>query len=104
MPGIHSRETGLRLYSERQAFNSLIQGGSADIIKLAMIRLDGTMPPWMKLHLTVHDELVTSAPDDCTEEAQKILLDAMIGPGIGDMLRVPLKSDCAIVTRWSEAK
>jgi DNA polymerase I-like protein with 3'-5' exonuclease and polymerase domains len=104
VPGIHSREKGMRLYSERQAFNSLIQGSSADIIKLAMVRLSGTMPCWMKLHLTVHDELVTSAPVDKVEEGRAILLNAMTGPGIGDLLRVPLKSDCAIVERWSDAK
>lgn len=104
LPGINSRENGLRLYSERQAFNSLIQGSSADIMKSAMVRLHAGMPCWMKLHLTVHDELVTSAPDDKVEEAKDILLNAMVGPGIGDLLRVPLSSDCAIVERWSDAK
>lgn len=104
VPGIHSRDRGMRMYSERQAFNSLIQGSAADIMKFAMVRLAPSMPPWMKLHLTVHDELVTSAPVARTEEAKVILLNAMTGPGIGDMLRVPLKSDCAIVSRWSEAK
>jgi DNA polymerase I-like protein with 3'-5' exonuclease and polymerase domains len=104
LPGIHSRENGMRMYSERQAFNSLIQGSSADIMKLAMIRLHSDMPSWMKLHLTVHDELVCSAPDGFEEEGKAILLNAMTGPGIGDILRVPLKSDCAIVTRWSDAK
>ena len=104
LPGILSSDRGLRMYSERQAVNSVIQGSAADIIKLAMVRLHGTMPDWMKLHLSVHDELVTSAPNDRVEEARAILLGAMTGPGIGDLLRVPLKSDCAIVDRWSEAK
>ena len=104
LPGIHSRSKGMRMYSERQAFNSLIQGSAADIIKLAMVRLGKDMPCWMKLHLSVHDELVASAPDDLVDEARGILLNAMTGPGIGDILRVPLKSDCAIVDRWSEAK
>lgn len=104
VPGIHSRDRGMRMYSERQAFNSLIQGTSADIIKLAMIRVAGDMPSWMKLHLTVHDELVTSAPTGRCDEGKGILLNAMTGPGIGDILRVPLKSDCAIVDRWSAAK
>ncbi len=104
VPGIHSRDRGMRMYSERQAFNSLVQGSSADIMKFAMIRLAKDMPSWMKLHLTVHDELVTSAPVDRVDEAKLILLNAMTGPGIGDMLRVPLKSDCAVATRWSDAK
>jgi DNA polymerase-1 len=104
LDGINSRDRGMRMYSERQAFNSLIQGTSADIMKLAMVRLYQTMPDWMQLHLTVHDELVTSAPEGQCDDGRKILLDAMTGPGIGDLLRVPLKSDCAIVERWSAAK
>lgn len=104
LPGIHSRDNGMRMYSERQAFNSLIQGSSADIMKFAMVRLVADMPDWMQLHLTVHDELVTSAEIDRCDEGQKILLNAMTGPGIGDLLRVPLSSDCAIVDRWSDAK
>jgi DNA polymerase-1 len=104
VPGIHSRDRGMRMYSERQAFNSLIQGSAADILKFAQVRLAKDMPSWMQLHLSVHDELVTSAPVDRVDEAKFILLNAMTGPGIGDMLRVPLKSDCAVATRWSEAK
>ena len=92
------------MYSERQAFNSLIQGSSADILKFAKVRLAERMPEWMNLHLAVHDELVCSAPVDKVDDARSILLDAMTGPGIGDMLRVPLRSDVAVVQRWSEAK
>ena len=104
VPGILSSERGMRMYSERQAFNSLIQGSSADIIKLAMVRLYEAMPAWMKLHLTVHDELIISAPYDAVAEAESILSEAMTGPGIGDILRVPLKIESAIVDRWADAK
>ena len=58
----------------------------------------------MNLHLAVHDELVCSAPVEKVDEGRSILLDAMVGPGIGDMLRVPLRSDVAVVERWSSAK
>jgi DNA polymerase I-like protein with 3'-5' exonuclease and polymerase domains len=104
LPGILSSDRGMRMYSERQAFNSLIQGSAADIMKFAMVRLHASMPKWMRLHLSVHDELVCSAPTGMVDEAKAILLNAMTGPGIGDLLRVPLSSDCAIVDRWSEAK
>ena len=92
------------MYSERQAFNALIQGSAADILKFAKVRLAERMPTWMSLHLAVHDELVCSAPVDKVDEGRSILLDAMVGPGIGDMLRVPLRSDVAVVERWSSAK
>ena len=104
VPGILSSDKGLRMYSERQAFNALVQGGAADINKFAMIRLAPSMPGWMDLHLDVHDELVCSAPVDKVDDARSILLDAMTGPGIGDMLRVPLRSDVAVVDRWAHAK
>ena len=104
VPGILSSDRGMRMYSERQAFNALIQGSSADILKFAKVRLAERMPEWMNLHLAVHDELVCSAPVDKVDEGRSILLDAMVGPGIGDMLRVPLKSEVAIVDRWSDAK
>ena len=45
-------------------------GRPADIIKLAMVRLAPTMPEWMKLHLTVHDELVCSAPVDLSTRVE----------------------------------
>ena len=102
VPGILSSDKGMRLYSERQAFNSLIQGSSADILKFAKVRLAERMPEWMNLHLAVHDELVCSAPVEKVDDARSILLDAMVGPGIGDMLRVPLRSDVAVVQRWAK--
>lgn len=104
LPALWSQDFGTRGYAERQAVNSLIQGSAADIIKLAMVRLNQSLPPEMKLILSVHDELVTLTPEDRAEECAALVHEAMLGEGITGLLSVPLSSDLKIVDRWSEAK
>lgn len=104
LPGLMSADDGLRSYNERQGFNSRIQGSSADLTKLAMCRYMERKEPHWQLLLTVHDELVTTAPDGEVEAASACLIESMAGPGIQDLLTVPLTVDLAVVDRWSEAK
>lgn len=104
VPGVFSREDGLRMYSERQLFNAKIQGSSADLTKLAMVNFFREMHDGWDLHLTVHDELVISAPTDEAELARDVLVNCMAGPEMRELLRVPFEVDAKIVTRWSEAK
>lgn len=104
LPTIMSSDWGLRGYAERQAVNSLIQGSSADLIKLAMIRLNNAVPTDMRLILSVHDELVTICPTDKVEEGSAIVREAMLGDGISRLLKTPMTSDLKVVDRWSEAK
>jgi DNA polymerase-1 len=88
-----------RASSERQAFNTRIQGSAADIIKLAMIRAYERLPKESKLILTVHDELVTIAPDHLVEETKEAIREAMEGI---HLLPIPLISDINVVQRWGE--
>jgi DNA polymerase-1 len=104
LPLILSSNHGLRMGAERQAVNSLIQGSAADLIKLAMIRLNNLLPDDIRLILSVHDEIVVLAPEERAEEAVEYMKEAMLGEGIQKLLRVPLTSDVKIVDRWSEAK
>lgn len=104
LPGLNSPDEGLRAYNERQGFNACVQGSSADLTKMAMIRYDERRKPHWPLLLTVHDELVITAPDGEAEEASAVLVDSMTGPGIQELLTVPLKVDLAVVDRWSAAK
>lgn len=99
--------------AERQLFNSLIQGSLGDVIKLAMVRMhkllseDALKNPGREIHmvLSVHDELVLQCPEDRVEEGSAMLLEAMIGQEIQDLIKVPLDvGKVAIVDRWSEAK
>lgn len=106
LPEIKSQQFGFRGKAERQAVNSLIQGSAADLIKLAMIRLNTTLPDDMRLILSVHDELVTLVPDDPERIAlgEQLVHEAMLGQDIQRLVKVPLTSDLKVVQRWSEAK
>jgi DNA polymerase I-like protein with 3'-5' exonuclease and polymerase domains len=99
LPDINSRVMKFRSSSERQAFNTRIQGSAADIIKLAMIRAYERLPKEAKLILTVHDELVTIAPDSFVDQAKEAIRDAMEGI---NLLPIPLISDINVVQRWGE--
>lgn len=99
--------------AERQVVNSLVQGSLGDIIKLAMVRMhetlvkDAAKNPHNQIHmiLSVHDELVILCPEDRTEEGSAMLLDAMIGDEIQDLIKVPLDvGEIKVVDRWAEAK
>lgn len=102
--GLFSADEGIRMGAERQAFNSLIQGGAADLIKMAMIRLDETLPPEVHLTMTVHDELILASPENMAEEAAVLLKEAMTGKEIQALVKVPLMAEVKIVDRWNEAK
>ncbi len=90
--------------AERQTFNSLIQGGAADLIKYAMIRLDTMLPSEAKLVLTVHDEVVVTCPDGMADEVEGIVREAMTGQGIQRFIKVPLKVDLHTGDRWGDIK
>jgi DNA polymerase I-like protein with 3'-5' exonuclease and polymerase domains len=106
LPDINSRQDGKRMYAERQAVSSVIQGSAADLIKWAMVRADSDprMDDEIHLTLTVHDEIVMTAPEAKAELAADILREAMIGDWMQSKIKVPLSSDIKIVNRWSEAK
>lgn len=104
LPPLMSPNQGLRAYAERQAFNARVQGSSADLTKMAMVRYQRMKQPHWQLLLTVHDELVTTCPEAETEEASAVLLESMTGHGMQELLTVPLTADLAVVDRWSEAK
>jgi DNA polymerase I-like protein with 3'-5' exonuclease and polymerase domains len=104
VPGLRSRDDGIRMGAERQVFNSLIQGGLADLIKLAMVRFNRMAPEGVNLIMTIHDELVATAPAEMAEEAARIMEEAMTGPEIQAYLKVPMKIEMHICDRWDEAK
>ena len=107
IPTIFADDFGLKMRAERQAFNTVIQGGAADINKLAMIRLHpllATVDPRARMILTVHDEIVTLVPRDSAERAADAVKEAMEGVGAEVKLPVPLVADVKVVTKWADAK
>lgn len=104
IPDIESRNRAARAAAERLAVNTVMQGSAADLIKVAMIRLDERirredLP--MRMLLQVHDELVCEAPADRAEELAEIVSETM---RTAIELTVPLRVDCAIGRNWLEAK
>jgi len=101
LPELRSSEVWKRARAERQAFNTVIQGSAADLIKLAMIRAHKMIPDEASLILTVHDELVTVTPDHLAEDTAEAIRQAMEGI---KALTIPMLADVKIVQRWGEAK
>ncbi len=105
IPELTSPDIGPKSRAERQAFNTVIQGSAADLIKLAMVRAHSCFvnEPTVNVLLTVHDELVTIAPDHLADETAAAIRESMEGVKLPDML-VPLIADTHIVQKWGEAK
>ena len=81
-----------------------IQGAAADIIKIAMIRVENRLIKEKmnaRLILQVHDELIVEAPQDEAEKAAKILTEEMESAA---SLSVPLLAEAKIGRTWYEAK
>jgi DNA polymerase-1 len=75
IPDLKSGDKGLKARAERQAFNTMIQGSAADLMKLAIVRAHSCFidEPDVNVVLTVHDELVTVACEDLAEEAAEAI-------------------------------
>ena len=107
MPRLSSPVPKIRAAAERQLFSALIQGSAGDLMKMALIRADTMLAeqlPEAWLVLTIHDEIVAVAPEDQAEKARDIIVEAMTGPEMQQLIRVPLKVDAKIVGQWADAK
>jgi len=92
-----------RSFAERAAINAPIQGGAADIIKMAMIRVQKVLKERKipaKLLLQIHDELVFEVPENRAEEIGKIIKENMEQVV---KLSVPLVSEVGVGKNWREA-
>ena len=101
VPELRSRNGQIRAAAERMTVNMPIQGAAADILKRAMIDLDGALPPTAPMILTVHDELLIEAPRDEADTVAELVRDRM--KRAAD-LTVPLKVDVGIGENWMAAK
>jgi DNA polymerase I-like protein with 3'-5' exonuclease and polymerase domains len=105
IPDLRSSERGLKSRADRQAFNTVIQGSAADLMKLAIVRAHSCFidEPDVNVVLTVHDELVTVAREDLAEETAEAIRVSMEGIKLPE-ITVPLIADVKIVDKWGEAK
>jgi DNA polymerase-1 len=103
LPDIRARNPALRQSAERMAVNTPIQGTAADIIKLAMLRVDRALTGQQldaRMLLQVHDELVLEAADADADAAVELVRQAMEGAA---ELRVPLDVEVGTGRSWAEA-
>ena len=103
LPEIHAQNQAMRKGAERAAINAPMQGTAADIIKRAMIAVDG----WLqdsgldaRVILQVHDELVLEVREDLVEQVREAICPLMSGAA---QLDVPLLVEAGVGNNWDEA-
>lgn len=104
IPDMHSRNPNARSFAERTAVNTPLQGTAADLIKLAMIRIDDILRRERletRMLLQVHDELVFEAPPSEVERIAKMVKHEMESV---HKLNVPLVVDVGTGDNWRDAK
>jgi DNA polymerase-1 len=100
---INSQNSVVRGYAERNAINAPIQGSAADIIKIAMVKIQNRIEQenlQTKMTLQVHDELNFSVPEAEIDAAKKLVVEEMEN---AIKLHVPLIADCGVGANWLEA-
>jgi len=105
-PEIKSPNAQMRAFNERAAINAPIQGSAADIIRRAMVRMDGALADAKlsaKMLLQVHDELIFEVPeaevDKTIELVTKVMVEAPL-PALD--FSVPLQVDARAADNWDE--
>jgi len=103
LPDINARNANVRQYAERTAINAPMQGSAADIIKRAMIRVQGWLlqqRPDCKMIMQVHDELVFEVAQNQVDQCRDAIAGLMTSAA---SLDVALEVDAGIGLNWNEA-
>jgi DNA polymerase I len=103
IPDINSKNFNLRGFAERTAVNTPLQGTAADLIKLAMIRIDAMIREChlqSKMTLQVHDELVFEVPEDEVDEMRSVVREQM--ENVHPALSVPLMVEIGVGKNWRD--
>ncbi len=106
--GINDKNFSVRSFQERAAINAPIQGSAADIIRLAMVKIDKTLKDdknKAKMLLQIHDELIFECLKKDENEIKKIIKDAMISISASEhhMFSIPLEVSINSGNNWGEA-
>ena len=104
IPELASSNFMTRSFGERAAMNAPVQGTAADIIKIAMVRVNRRLKEehlQSKLVLQIHDELIIETKKEELETVQKLLVEEMMHAA---ELSVPLLVDANVGNSWYDAK
>ena len=103
LPEIHAKNQGLRKAAERTAINAPMQGTAADIMKRAMVAVQGWLDESAldaRVILQVHDELVLEVREDLIDDVRDKVRELMSGAATLD---VPLLVEAGVGANWDEA-
>jgi len=103
IPDINSKNVNQRGFAERTAVNTPLQGTAADLIKIAMIRIDAELRERglkSRMTLQVHDELVFEVPENEVELLQPLVREHM--EQVHPALAVPLQVDMGVGANWRD--
>lgn len=103
LPDINSRSNAVRGYAERNAINAPLQGSAADIIKIAMVRIDAEINRRglrSRMIMQVHDELIFNVYPDEAAELQTLVTELMEQAYTG---RVPMEVSSGLASNWLDA-
>ncbi|MEK6238198.1 MAG: DNA polymerase [Planctomycetales bacterium] len=98
LPPICSNRTGKTL---RQAVNTVVQGSSADLLKVALATLYDRLPSDCRILMTVHDSILVQAPESKASETAALVRETM-ETCVPPDFNVPMKADVTIGRRWGE--
>ena len=105
--GINDKNFSVRSFQERAAINAPIQGSAADIIRLAMIKIDNTLEQnqMAKMLLQIHDELIFECSRKDENKVKKLIKDAMVSVSSSEhhMFSIPLEVSINSGNNWGEA-
>jgi DNA polymerase-1 len=107
--GINDKNFSVRSFQERAAINAPIQGSAADLIRLAMIKIDKILEEdkkyKAKMLLQIHDELIFECLKKDEAQIKKIIKDAMVSVSTSDhhMFSIPLEVSINSGNNWGEA-
>ncbi|CAA9478299.1 MAG: DNA polymerase I [uncultured Solirubrobacteraceae bacterium] len=102
IPELKARNWQVRTLGERLAVNTVIQGTAADVMKLALVRVDAALRDSpVRPILTVHDELLFEGPPDEVQDVRELIRQEMCGVWEHDP---PLAVDIGVGPTWMEAK
>jgi len=103
IPDINSKNFNMRGFAERTAVNTPLQGTAADLIKIAMIRIDAAIREATlksRMTLQVHDELVFEVPEDEVDTMRALVRDQM--ENVHPSLSVPLLVELGVGKNWRD--
>jgi len=107
LKGINDKNFSVRSFQERAAINAPIQGSAADIIRLAMIKIDNTLEQnqMAKMLLQIHDELIFECSRKDENKVKKLIKDAMVSVSSSEhhMFSIPLEVSINSGNNWGEA-